>query len=361
VEEIIDQIYEAGAVPELWPEVLERVGRLAGTPGAVLFSLRGADSRWVSSPALREQLEVYFAGGFQQRDDRTQRLLAYQHPGFVTELDVFTPAEWEASPLRRDFCMPNGLGWGVATSIHVPSGDTLILHAERAYAEGPIPRSAVALLDMLRPHLARAALMSARLSFERARGAVAALAALGLAGAVVDRQGRGLAANDLFNGLIPDAIVDTRSGLRLAEHGANALFEQALDSQMEQVATAPRSIPLPARGERPAMIVHVLPVPGAAADVFSGAAAVVLVTTIEPKLVPTATVIQGLFDLTPAEAKIARAVGQGLTIEQAAAAAGTSRETVRTQLRAVFDKTGVHRQAELVGLLHGSIIRTPGI
>ena len=64
-------------------------------------------------------------------------------------------------------------------------------------------------------------------------------------------------------------------------------------------------------------------------------------------------VIAAAFDLTPGEARVAVATGQGLTAEQIARANAVSINTVRSQLRSIFDKTGTARQAELVSVLAG--------
>ncbi|MEQ1688215.1 MAG: helix-turn-helix transcriptional regulator [Sphingopyxis sp.] len=57
------------------------------------------------------------------------------------------------------------------------------------------------------------------------------------------------------------------------------------------------------------------------------------------------------FDLTGAEAMLALHIGGGGSLADYADAHTISRNTVRNQLQMVFDKTGVHRQAELVKLL----------
>jgi DNA-binding CsgD family transcriptional regulator len=354
--DILDQIYEAGAVPELWPELLQRLSGLSETSGAVIFSLRGQDSRWIASEGIRRTIESYFSAGYQSQDERTPRLLAKQHAGFLTELDIFESAdEWSGTRMLREFLLPQGLGWGVATAIHVPSGDTFILHAERPFADGPVPRSAIAVLDGLRPHLARAALISARLSFERVRGMADALGAIGLAGAVVDDKGRALACNALFSAMIPQTFLDLPSRLAVADRSSDLLLQRALEAiEGGRHSSVPGSVAVPAQEDRPAAIVHVVPVAGAGHDVFSSARAILIVTPVEINKVPTASMIQGLFDLTPAEARIAREVGEGMTIAQIAARSGRSVETVRTQLRMVFEKTGVHRQAQLAALLQGT-------
>ena len=98
---------------------------------------------------------------------------------------------------------------------------------------------------------------------------------------------------------------------------------------------------------------HLVPIHGSARDLFDRALAIVIVTPVVPAEVPTAEVLQGLFDLTPAEARVARGIGQAETVETLADATGVNRETVRSQLKAVLSKTGLSRQQELVSLLAG--------
>lgn len=57
------------------------------------------------------------------------------------------------------------------------------------------------------------------------------------------------------------------------------------------------------------------------------------------------------YDLTASEALLALHIADGGDTAGYAAARGISRNTVRNQLQAVFDKTGTRRQAELVRLL----------
>lgn len=353
-DDLVDRIYEAGAVPDLWPDVLEELGQLSRVAGTVLFAVRGEAAHWTASPGLHEMSRGYFEGGYPGHDDRTARLLAYDHPGFVTDLDVFTREEWEADPIRREFFVPRGFGWGVATGIKVPTGDLLIFHGERRLEDGPVERKVVERLDLLRPHLARAALMSARIAFERAQGAVSALELVGIPAAVLGPRGAAIATNSLLEALTPAVVQSRPARLGLANPRADLMLTTALEAAEAGLHTGPvRSIPVPAGDGSAAMVAHILPIRASAREVFTGAAAVLLMTPVTLRELPDAAVIQGLFDLTPAEARIARALGGGMTIGQIAATTGASAATVRNQVQAVFGKTGMHRQADLVGLLQG--------
>src|SRR5690606_18352669 len=95
-DRIEDAIYEAGAVSELWPQVIDRICTRIGAEGGFLFLATETSARWVTSERVAETLKEYFARGYQLRDERTRRLLARGHAGFSGDLDVFTPAEWEA-------------------------------------------------------------------------------------------------------------------------------------------------------------------------------------------------------------------------------------------------------------------------
>ena len=61
--------------------------------------------------------------------------------------------------------------------------------------------------------------------------------------------------------------------------------------------------------------------------------------------------LQELFGLTPAEASLAARIPGSRGLQALSDDLGLSLSTVRTHLQRVFEKTGTHRQAELVQLL----------
>jgi DNA-binding CsgD family transcriptional regulator len=61
--------------------------------------------------------------------------------------------------------------------------------------------------------------------------------------------------------------------------------------------------------------------------------------------------LQGQWGFTTAEAQLAHWLMQGLSLAQAAEHGGVTKNTVRTQLRSLFDKTQTRRQAELMRML----------
>src|SRR5215472_5840266 len=61
--------------------------------------------------------------------------------------------------------------------------------------------------------------------------------------------------------------------------------------------------------------------------------------------------IRRWYGLTAAEARLATALAEGATLEQAALALEITRNTARTHLKHIFEKTGTNRQSALVRLL----------
>jgi len=68
------------------------------------------------------------------------------------------------------------------------------------------------------------------------------------------------------------------------------------------------------------------------------------------------TRVAAMHGITRAEARLASMLADGVSLEESAAALLVSIQTVRSQLKSVFAKTGVTRQAELVALLLGDML-----
>jgi DNA-binding CsgD family transcriptional regulator len=120
---------------------------------------------------------------------------------------------------------------------------------------------------------------------------------------------------------------------------------------------APRSFAVRDENAQAAMVAHVVPVRGEARDILMQSTGVLILTPVTRPNAPPVELIQSLFDLTPAEAKVARGLAAGDTLEEIATANNLSRNTIRSQLRGALEKTGSRRQAELVALLGGFTLR----
>lgn len=360
-EALIDRIYEAAVIAELWPNLLDEIANVGECLGGILIAATaGTDVvRWTSSESAHEIMSSFLAEPrFRENNIRLKTGIKLKHQGFLSNDLMYDREIMDRSLVYREFYYPRGLGWCAGSAIPLPNGDMVAFSLERRFKDGPVPAGALAWLNLLFPHLGRAAAISTRLNLERAHEIVDAFAAAGLPAAALGGNRKVLATNQLLEGMASQIIPLAHSQIALTDRRAQSLFLQAIDQLNDSGAT--RSIPIPATIENTAAVLHVIPLARRATDVFAGARALLVVTRLDRPASPTAELLTGLFDLTASEAKVARGVSEGRSVDEIATALGLSRETVRFYLKGVFAKTGVSRQIDLVALLSSTALPNAG-
>ncbi len=152
-----------------------------------------------------------------------------------------------------------------------------------------------------------------------------------------------------------DGLFIHAGSLRAASSGDSARLSELISSILDG-----RDNPKPDRrgvlaisrpsGARP----YVLNVFGHALDVSRGtspAAAVVFIHDPEADAAMDGEILRTLYQLTPAEAKLAELLSLGRSVSDAARELGITINTARTHLKHLYSKTGTSRQSELVRLL----------
>ena len=356
--QLIDRIYEAAVVPEHWPGVLDELAQLTGASGGLLFAVRDRVLNWTSSAVLSEVFGEYIKDGWFARCSRRVCLFSSSDPSFLVEHDFWTQAQIDDNPIYRDFFRPHGLGWSAGTGLMMPTGDHIVFSVERAYARGPVEKAQVQLLNELRPHLARAAFIAARLGLKAAQGANSALGTLGLPALVLDESGVVIETNAQMDALSGPVQSRAQHRIVLTDARANALLQAALPAlnpaaaaNGAKAANAVQSFALRDQDDNASMVAHLLPIRRSAHDIFARSYALLVITPVTARRLPPVELLRSLFDLTPSEARVARSLALGDSLDDIAAHGGVSRNTVRTQLRQVLEKTGCTRQGEVVALL----------
>ncbi len=348
---LVDAIYEAPFIPERWPSILQKLAWMTDGEGALLLTVDGYHTQsWTASPVMVPLMEQFIEGGYEKYNVRPQRGLAKRYAGFMNDLDVMTEAEMAVDPVYQEILRPAGLGWTAGSIIPAPSGDLIVFDLDRRIERGPYEQAALTLLDGFRPHLARAGLLAARLHLEQARSATDTMARLGLPAAAIDGTGRIVTKNELLDTLSDQIGIRARDQFHLFNARANRLFAESLEKMAHDVERV-SSIPLPASDESPPVVLHLVPIRRTAHDIFARTAALAVATPLAPTSIPQADLLGGLFDLSPAEDRVARALMAGKSLQDCATIFGVSQETVRKQLKAIFAKTATSRQTELLQLL----------
>lgn len=227
---IVDEIYEAAFIPEKWLRVLDLIGEAADCAGSTMFLAARAKTHFIASDCLVRTYEDCVKAGVMElsQNPRASRMLAKNHPGFITDTDVLSAEEIDAHPMYRMGLRPTGFGWGTGTFVPLVNGDMLVFSCEKHFDKGPVTSDGVAALDELRPHLARSAAISARVSFERMRAAISSLAEIGLPAFAVDSACRQLAENSLVAELSQYVSHGAFDTIQFRDRKADGLFRSAL-------------------------------------------------------------------------------------------------------------------------------------
>lgn len=323
-----------------------------GTPNCIFASLWG--------PSYSERTLRMYQTDFMAMDPH-RKLASREYLGadanvllchrFLSEADV------ARDPYLQDFLIPmTGTRW-LAGNLSFDDPEYEIQFSFPRMADQPhFDNAAGVLLERLTPHLRRAVKFSIALS--QSKDVTAALgetfgrhwAAIYL----VDEAGRVVWMNDVADGASPAfTALSVKHGLLKARSPlANAMLEKAIRDALGFVDRKDGGdFDVPDReGRRIPVSVR----PAGPLGVAIGGTGRARVAVLAGGSAPGRTTAQRLsriYGLTAAEARLCLDLAEGLDIEECAARRKTKPHTARTQLKSVFGKTGVRRQAELVALV----------
>ena len=170
---------------------------------------------------------------------------------------------------------------------------------------------------------------------------------------VIDAKGQVLNMNRRAEGLLGEDLHLSGRRLVLTDAPSNQPLQRLVASGVSArrgEVFAPAPVVAQRKGE-PWCLIEAVPVTSLLSAFFSSAKFLLLVTDLKAPAPPSYSVLRHALGLTPAEARLARALGSGQGLEEATRHLGIRMPTARSQLRAIFAKTSTRRQAELMSLL----------
>lgn len=171
---LIERIYEAAAMPELWPQVFQQLADTVGAAGAALIVRTPDRSELIVSPRLAPDLDAYVAEGWAADTEHVAPLFDELYPGFRCETDIRSLEEIARLPVHAEFLGPRELSAGAGSILQGALDDSLQL-AVQGFRSHDAAALALPQLDSLRAPLARAISLGAQLKRREAETAIAAL------------------------------------------------------------------------------------------------------------------------------------------------------------------------------------------
>lgn len=358
VLDLLGLIYDAVADASHWPTFLQSFARAIGAPKGLL-ALR--DSKHIEFACVcwcgwsDEDIRLY---GERYAESDPWRIAAGRWPeGVARDIELCPRAEMEASAAFREFYAPRGAVHGMGAIILVTGTGQATLSVLRDAGAGPFGEPEMAILRTLAPHLRRAALLHTELFSLRAQ--------LATFTGHLDRYPHALLLTDaecrvLYANTAAREIAESRDGFAI-EAGRISVGSAKRDTVFREALSAIASsrngsmqrleIPRPS-GKQPyrLMLMPVQALGGIPMGASLPAVSVVIVDS-ESQAGPDPSVLRELFSLTPAEAHVTGQLVRGRSVEEIAAEASISVETVRTHIKRTLSKTATERQGELISLI----------
>lgn len=374
---LIDRIYQGALHPEIWPVVLSEVADWMCVSKASLFTplLALQDGGFTFNHNLTTEFEEIYRIKFQNKNEDLwvnkvmEKGLSFQG-NVILDSDLLPEAELYASSFYKDFLALNDIPrllTGVIFGIESTDIPATICAMYRGREDTPFTEVDRARYKLVLPHLSRALGVMFRLR-EADFKVAASLAALDQIKAGVLLVGE--SGETIFTNRAAHRILEEEDGLRLkkpvgskhwrllannnpTQARIDAAIRSATSRDIVEVDHFAHSITVPRPSGRTPFALQFSALReqnefGAGTDT---ARAIVFITDAAANISASSDTLVRLLGLTPAEARLAVALCDGVSLQRAANHLGISPNTAKTQLKQIYQKTEVGSRASLVRLM----------
>ena len=351
---IVERIHEAALEPRLWSDVMSDIARLCGAHTGIFYAVdrvRGESgvlgATNIDPDSARDYEEHYFSV------DPWQRHAIHSQAGRINLTHEFiTDSEFQRSEFYQDYLRRSGIFYAMGGTVIRDADHMAVFGVQCGQNRGPFSRELADMVEPLMPHLRQAYLTQRAL--QAVRGLCSTLSeTLHLVPnpvLVVDGGGRLHFANRAG-----EMLLARKDGLRLhqgtvtATHRPQAklladCFAKAARGKLGD--TLPRRDIALARQDPPhPLLLHLTLLPRREGEDGPRIAVFVEPGSVAPTRIQSLKIA---LKLTGAEARLLDGLVAGKSLADLSEEHAVSINTLRVQLHRLFEKTGTHRQAELV-------------
>lgn len=356
--DLVGLIYQGALEPLPWAGILRWLNAAFGASWAVL----------VLRPASPERPSLIMQAHYQEAAvssaDYTLYDVYFNDPfaglprdRIITPEEFLGKKEWYGSDFFLNYLQAHDIAHEIGADFRTDDhADCRFRMCKPAHA-GAFTEQEKQLCEMLLPHFRRAVYLYSQMfkadvekklfqsTFDRMR----------IATFILDEDGRALTTNNLADRMLAERTllsVDSKGGLHCRERASEAQIQEAIRlalSGPDAPQVSALTIPGGAEGELRVLVKRIPNV-----NLKGGnqrPAVAVFVHDPALRSAPRTDILRALFHLTPAEAGLAQLLAEGLSLDEAGEQLGITHNTVKSRLRAIFDKTGTQRQASLMRVL----------
>jgi len=363
LSEIIGLIYEGPLEPLPWASSLRWLTRTLNFGWAVL----------VLRPASRQQPSLIIQAHEQDVKVSTNDYIFYERYSadpftnlplnrIMTPEELLGAEQWYSHPFFKQYLATDDIHYELGADFRSDQHSECRFRACRPLRSGPYTAEERRICQLLVPHFQRAVELHSRLYVTEAERLLYAgsFDHLRVGTIILDEQGAVLnvsnAARDILKQqdcLVVDGAINARRRDTAAE------LQQAIAQALDTASGTPLIKALSVKNFTSSSELRVLvkSIPRLQrVEAHRRPAVAVFLRDSRHHCEPSAAVLRMLFDLTDAEARFARLLATGLSMDEAGKQLGITKNTCKSRLKAIFAKTGVTRQAALVNVLHDTLV-----
>lgn len=358
--ELIQHTYDATMAPEKWQIMLEKFVGFMNVNSAVLREVN-YDSGAVGlfntvgyDPTLKQAYREHFV-----HLDIFAPVLQQSSAGAVISGDQAVP--WSVqmkTEFYNDYVRPQGARYILGATLAKDSQHHLLFGLQRSKKQGEFTADDTKLIQLISPHIARAAQIHRQLCnvTTQKQWAFSALDCLKTGVILFNDKGHPLFINRSIEQLMFNKWLIVDDDGIIFHSNKDTLHVQRLIAEAILCAHKRSTIPggkFTVQDGKSSLQIQVIPLPQDLSEqgfCFSNACVAAFISTpsnTQPEYQKLAT----QYGLTSAEIKLTLKLLEGWNLETAAIQLSISKQTARSQLKAIFAKTNVKRQTDLILLL----------
>lgn len=363
IERLVGSIYDAAVDGRLWDEALCKLADLTACTLSTI-EIYDADKDGVRghnplmAPDYRQSYHLYWRPHFSLR----KRTISYPAGRIIRHDEIIDLEAETRTAFYNEWVRPQGLCVSARfANLYVSDGTAAILSAWKRARLPEFSEEDERLFEIAVGHFVRAIGIHRRLRLAEAQQSAPMAGAAPAGFLIVDRNGGILAAHEPTRQRLCAAGLIASRG----EQGSIKLDDPALRKLIAGAAAgSPAGTPRAGRmehrgGDGTLLSMTMIPLadgvgrPDAPWLPINEPAALLCVTAPEDSARERVRQLADAYGLTPGEAAVALETAKGDGRAAVGARLGIRETTVRSHLSAIFDKVGLHRQAELTRIVSG--------
>jgi DNA-binding CsgD family transcriptional regulator len=351
VEDLIGGIYDAAADPGLWSNAIGQIVEATGCRTGVFYEhdLATHQSQPLGFHEFNTEFMQEYVAHYGALDPWNSRVMNWPVGVAAPTYVLMSEDDFRRTEFYQDYLRRTGAFYGLGGLVERADGRIAVFGVQRGYEDGRFPEESVNLVGALMPHLKRAYRLQSAIGRARCERETfeETLRVIPQSVLIVERDARLVFAN-----LAAERLLGAGDGIKLvsgrlvAAHREDQQTFAALFNPLSAIEGSGAVAALRRPQNRRPLLVQALPL--RINGRWDPAGRIVLLIDVDPPRRPSADRLAALFGLTAMEARLWADLATGATLADIAVRRRVSVNTLRVQLARLFNKVGVHRQADLV-------------